>query len=347
MSLRYTPLPQKVEQTNLKKSINLKNHQIRTTKSDHENLLLWMGDNLRSILKQVDQGIIDEMEEIRIRISCPLLLLVNDQEYFIDEKGKSVKPGNAYYVQREDILQAIERMTQSSLYAAEEEMKQGFLTLPGGHRVGITGEALMKDGELKTLKHISALNVRIAREIKGKAKKILPQLLREDGTLHHTLILSPPRAGKTTLLRDLIRTLSDGDLELGMKGQTVGVVDERGELAGMWQGKTTYYLGMRTDILDNCPKRIGISMLVRTMSPRIVAVDELGHHDDVEAVLDAIRTGVSVLSTAHAAQIEEAMSRPTLRSLFQNKVFQRVVILSRRQGPATIESIVDLEKERR
>lgn len=336
MSLRYIPLPEE--------NINAKTNNLKTVPTINEKLSLWMGDNLRSILNQVDNHIFNGIEEIRIRVSCPLLLIGNDQEYFINEKGKRVKPGEAYYVEREDILQTIERMTQSSLYASEEEMKQGYLTLPGGHRVGITGEALIKDGEVKTLKHISALNVRIAREMKGKAKQVLPRLLREDGSLYHTLILSPPRAGKTTLLRDMIRTLSDGDLEMGLKGQTVGVVDERGELAGMWQGNPTYQLGIRTDILDNCPKRIGINMLVRAMSPRIIAMDELGHSDDVEAVMDAIRTGVSILSTAHAAHLDEAYERPILRSLFQNKVFNRVVILSRRQGPATIESIVDLKR---
>jgi stage III sporulation protein AA len=235
-------------------------------------------------------------------------------------------------------------MTQSSLYAAEEEMKHGFLTLPGGHRVGIVGEAVLNNGELQTLKHISGLNVRIAQEIQGRAVQVLPKLIRADGLLYHTLILSPPRAGKTTLLRDLIRNLSDGNPVLNLRGQTVGVVDERGELAGMWQGIPAYNLGCRTDVLDGCPKRMGISILVRSMSPSIIAVDELGHPQDVEAVLDALRTGVSILSTAHASTLEEAMERPSLKELFAFGVFERVIVLSRRQGPGTVETICDLKR---
>ena len=236
-------------------------------------------------------------------------------------------------------------MTQSSLYAAEEEMKQGFITLPGGHRVGITGEAIMKNGDVQTLKHISALNIRLAKAIAGGAELILPKLLTKEGSIYHTLILSPPRGGKTTLLRDLIRNLSDGNHSLRLPGQTVGVVDERRELAGMWQGVPTYNLGCRTDILDGCPKRLGISMLIRSMAPQVVAVDELGHPEDVEAVLDALRTGVKILSTAHASNLVEAYQRSTLRALFELRVFERVVVLSRRKGPGTIEEVIALNQE--
>lgn len=339
MSLRYTLHP-------TQPSFNPKTLGIAQEKKGErevkKNLDRWLGERLAQIILQIPETIFRDLEEIRLRVNRPLLLLGNHKEVFLDSKGRAVLPEQGYRVSQEDIFQALERMTQSSLYAAEEEMKQGFITLPGGHRVGLTGEAIMKNGEIQTLKHISALNIRLAKAIQGKAELILPKLLTKEGSLHHTLILSPPRAGKTTLLRDLIRTLSDGNPTFDLKGQTVGVVDERRELAGMWQGVPAYNLGCRTDILDGCPKRMGISMLIRSMAPQVVAMDELGHPEDVEAVLDALRTGVKILSTAHASNLEEALRRPTLKDLFEIGVFEKVVVLSRRHGPGTVEEIISV-----
>lgn len=355
MSLRYTFHPIKMNPESLptldNKKSTRKNNELnpleakKLQKTDWESISGWFGDRLQEILRKIQGVDFEDIEEIRIRIGKPLLLQGNRKEVFLDSQGQLVPLNFAYKVEREDLIQTLERMTQSSLYAAEEEMKQGYLTLPGGHRVGIVGEALLKNNELQTLKHISGLNVRIAREIKGRVLDVLPMLLNPDGTLYHTLILSPPRAGKTTLLRELIQNLSDGNPDFNWRGQTVGVVDERGELAGMWQGIPSYNLGCRTDVLDSCPKHIGISMLIRAMSPNIVAVDELGHPQDVEAVLDALRTGVSVLSTAHASSLEEALQRPFLKELFAYGVFERVLVLSRKQGPGTIEAIHDIRNK--
>ncbi|AFM01254.1 MULTISPECIES: stage III sporulation protein AA [Desulfitobacterium] len=345
MSLRYTLHSAKPNPELKSKSITFSvNQEKEEEKKSLEDFGRWFGNNLAHIFMQIHAMAFKDMEEIRLRVNRPLLIRGHHKELFIDGQGRVVAAEKGYRVQREDVLQALERMTQSSLYAAEEEMKQGFITLPGGHRVGITGEAIMKNGEVQTLKHISALNIRLAKAVEGRAELILPKLLTKEGALHHTLILSPPRGGKTTLLRDLIRRLSDGSPGLNLPGQTVGVVDERRELAGMWQGIPAYNLGCRTDILDGCPKRMGINMLIRSMAPQVVAVDELGHPEDVEAVLDALRTGVKILSTAHASNMDEALKRPTLRSLFELGVFERVVVLSRRQGPGTVEEIIILEQ---
>lgn len=353
MSLRYTLHPMKadlepeaIQKSKPKAILTAKPtaQEKQLEKRSQESLSRWFGENLARIFLKIHEVAFEEIEEVRLRTDKPLLLIGSHKETFIDSQGRTSPPEMGYRIQREDILQALERMTQSSLYAAEEEMKQGFITLPGGHRVGMTGEAILKNGEIQTLKHISALNIRLAKAVEGKAELILPKLLRSDHSLYHTLILSPPRAGKTTLLRDMIRKLSDGIPALNIRGQTVGVVDERRELAGMWQGSPAYNLGCRTDILDGCPKRMGINMLIRSMSPQVVAVDELGHPEDVEAVLDALRTGVKILSTAHASNLEEALRRPTLRVLFESGVFERVVVLSRRNGPGTIEEIITLNQ---
>lgn len=341
MSLRYSLVSSQDE-----KGVPSLNHSSLSSAPDRIDFMVkWLSDSLREIVKNAKGVPWGEIEEIRLRMAKPLLLLGKEQEYFLDSRGNTVGQNKAYKIQREDLMQTLERMTQSSLYAAEEELRQGFLTLPGGHRVGVTGEAVLKNGILQNLKHISSLNIRLALDISGQAVLILPYLKRPNGSFYHTLILSPPRAGKTTLLRDLIRCLSEGVPGVFARGKTVGVVDERGEIAGMWQGYPTYDLGCRTDILDGCPKASGMSMLIRSMSPQVIAVDELGHPQDVEAVLDALRSGVSVLSTAHAESWEDAKERPVLKALFKNQVFERLVLLSRRKGPGTVESIYDLKNQ--
>ena len=306
----------------------------------------WFGEEIRSIIDNIKAVPFQEVEEIRLRVGQPLMVRTSDMDLFLNQEGGVTSPEKAYVVMREDLVWALERMTHSSLYAAEDDLKQGFLTLPGGNRVGVTGEAVVSRGQIQTLKHVSGLNVRIAREIQGQGLKIMPLLIGADGMFCHTLLISPPRAGKTTLLRDLIRILSNGAPQIGLKGQTVGVVDERGELAGMWQGVPTYNLGYRTDVLDGCPKASGMSMIVRSMAPQVIAMDELGHTDDVTALLDALRTGVRILSTAHASSLEEALDRPTLAHLLEQGVFERLVVLSRKHGPGTIDGVYDLKTGR-
>ena len=305
----------------------------------------WFGEEIRLILTRIKDVGFQEVEELRLRMDQPLLVRTSDKDYFINQEGRVTSPDKAYRVNREDLVSTLERMTHSSVYAAEEDLKQGFLTLPGGNRVGVSGEAVLQHGKIQTMKHVSSLNLRISRSLKGRGLKILPLLLA-DGKVSHTLLISPPRAGKTTLLRELIRLISNGVPQLGLNGQTVGVVDERGELAGMWQGVPTYDLGYRTDVLDGCPKAFGMSMLVRSMAPQVMAMDELGHADDVSALLDALRTGVQILSTAHASSLEEAQNRPVIAQLLSQGVFERLVVLSRQSGPGTIEGVYNLRTGR-
>ena len=306
----------------------------------------WFGEDIRSIIDNIKGVPFQDVEEIRLRVGQPLMVRTSDQDLFLNRDGEVTSPKKAYFAMPEDLACALERMTHSSLYAAEEDLKQGFITLPGGNRVGVTGEAVVVQGQIQTLKHVSGLNVRIAREIKGQGLKIMPLLIGTDGRFCHTLLISPPRAGKTTLLRDLIRLLSNGVPQIGLSGQTVGVVDERGELAGMWQGVPTYNLGYRTDVLDGCPKASGMNIIVRSMAPQVIAMDELGHTDDVTALMDALRTGVRILSTAHASSLEEALNRPTLARLMEQRVFERLIVLSRKHGPGTIEGVYDLKTGR-
>lgn len=304
-------------------------------------LLKWFNERIQNLLVRANLPA-EALEEIRLRANQPLLLRFTGRDIFLNVLGEKVEPSQAYRASPEDLNEILERLTQSSLYAAEEEIRQGFLTLPGGHRVGVTGEAVLLHGRVQTLKHVTALNFRIANEAVASGRELLPYLFSPEGRFYHTLILSRPGAGKTTLLRSLIRLLSDGVPELKLRGQTVGVVDERGELAGMWQGVPAFDLGVRTDILDSCPKAVGMSMLIRAMAPQIVAVDELGLEEDVPAVMEALQCGVSVLSTAHASSLTEARARPSLERLLSMGVFERIILLSHREGPGTVERLEDL-----
>jgi stage III sporulation protein AA len=306
----------------------------------------WFGEPIRTILNKIETVVLQDVEEIRLRVGQPFLLQTSDRDYFVNRNGEISTPENAYFLTKIDLIASLERMTQSSVYAVEEDLRQGFLTLPGGNRVGVTGEAILHRGQLQKLKHISSLNIRLARDVRGYSLELLPKLCKRDGSLYHTLLISPPRAGKTTLLRDLIRAISNGVPSLGFKGQSVGVIDERGELAGMYQGMPTYNLGYRTDVLDGCPKVHGMSMLIRSMAPQVIAMDELGHLDEVAALKDALRTGVRILSTAHASSLEEAKNRPTLAQLLQEGVFERLVVLNRHAGPGTIQGVYDLKTGR-
>lgn len=306
-----------------------------------ERITRWFGERTAGILLKSFSWLkgLDNVEEIRLRINQPLIIRTANREFFLTATGRNGSRENCYIVKRDDLIETLEKMTNSSLYAAEEELRQGFLTLPGGHRVGITGETLVEYGKIRTLRNISALNIRIANAQNTDIAKLLPLLLDKQNLLYHTLLVSPPRAGKTTLLRQLIKSISDGLAEIRLEGMTVGVVDERSEIAGMWQGIPSFDLGCRTDILDRCPKAQGITMLIRSMSPTVVAVDELGSPDDAKSIRDAVRCGVRILATAHASSLEELAKRTYLQELVENKTFERIVILSRANGPGTIETV--------
>ena len=224
----------------------------------------------------------EQLQEIRMRVDTPLFLWYGNREYGVTKGGQLGQAGREGLrrISERELRETVECMGNYSLYAFEDEIRQGFLTVRGGHRVGLAGKAVMENGNLKTLKYISALNVRFAHQIKGCGEKVLPFLFEEE-RLCHSLLISPPRGGKTTLLRDLVRLLSDGTGTV--PGRNVGVVDERGEIGACYQGIPQNDLGARTDVLDCCPKALGMMMLIRSMAPQVVAVDEIGSREDLVA----------------------------------------------------------------
>ena len=271
------------------------------------------------------------LQEIRLRAGRPVILYASGKEYFLNSGGTLTEHREeAVCMDRQGLEAVLKNICQDSFYAFEDELKQGFLTVAGGHRVGISGQAVLDErGRIRTIKNIAFVNIRIARQVKNAADGVLPLVYRR-GEFLNTLILAPPGCGKTTLLRELIRQVSDGNA-FG-KGQTVGVVDERSELAGSFLGVPQNDLGIRTDVLDACPKTEGMLLLLRAMSPGVIAIDELGSRAEMEALYRAAACGCGILATAHGHTLDDVERRFDIGVSELKKIFQVVLCLQRKSG---------------
>ncbi len=261
-------------------------------------------------------------EEVRLRVGCPLMLTMPEGERELDRSP---------ILTAEDLYTTLEIATQASLHAEMERIRQGFLTVKGGHRIGLCGSAVIKNGEIYSLRDISSLNLRIARHVVGIGDRILAQLY-SGGHIPSVLILAPPGAGKTTLLRDLIRSISSGYCGCPMR---VGVVDERGEVGAVYQGVPQFDLGPHTDIMDGCSKADGAMMLLRGMNPQVLAMDEITAPGDIDALEHAAGCGVTLLATAHGSGVEDLRRRPLYARLMKRNIFQKLLIIEQRNGMRT------------
>ena len=244
----------------------------------------------------------------------------------------------AYLVTRDALKETLDYMSSYSLYAFEEEIRQGFITIQGGHRIGIAGKIITDGHGIRSMKFISFINVRLSHQVKGCAGTVLPYLYDRD-MIFHTLIVSPPRCGKTTLLRDIIRQVSNGSREHA--GLTIGVIDERSEIGACYQGIPQNELGIRTDILDGCPKAEGMIMLIRSMGPQVIAVDEIGTPEDVHAIEYAMHCGCKMLATVHAESMEELRKKPLFNRMIGEGRFERYILLGNNAHVGQIEGIFD------
>lgn len=299
-----------------------------------ENVLEILPDDISKEIRNINSS--SGITEIRLRVGKKGVISLSGTELHLSK-----------IIHLEDLLEILVNISKNSIYAIQNEINNGFVVIKGGHRIGICGEVVMQDGNIKNIKNISSMNIRIARQLLGCADKIMPYILNEN-RIKNTLIVSPPGCGKTTILRDAIRQISNGVRTLGFNGCNVGLVDERGEIASVSYGISNLDVGNRTDILSNIPKNKGMEMLVRSMGVSVVATDEVGSENDIESIRYASLSGVNMIFTMHGTSYYDIARKKGIRELIDEDIFDRIIILSNRKGPGTIEtiqSVSDFKKE--
>ncbi len=297
---------------------------------------------IREVIQKININELNNLEEIRLRAGKPLMVFYKKNDWFVTGNGRLTRSlSEAYLVEQREIIKTLELMSENSIYAYQDEIKSGYITLRGGHRIGLSGKVVLQEGKIRNIKDFNGLNIRIAKEIRGCAKNIIKYIIKNSSDIYNTLIVGPPQCGKTTILRDLSRMLSSGEQEYDFNGMKVGIVDERSEIAACCKGVPQNDVGYRTDVMDGCPKVLGMEMLLRSMSPGIIITDELGTHGDRDAVLKVLNSGIKIIASAHGYNITELKMREELLSLIKSAAFERYIVLSSRNGPGTLEEVVD------
>ncbi len=277
-----------------------------------QEIFLYFPFKAREELSKFDSN---SLEEIRIRNNRPIFLKIGQDE---------VRTG--YTIHTEEILEILQKICDNSIYTYQNQICNGYITIKGGHRIGITGNVVIKDGQVTNISHIYSLNFRIARQVLDCSNYVLPYVINKN-SIFNTILVSPPGRGKTTILRDMVRKLSNGITEYHFKGINVAVADERGEIAAMYKGVPQNDIGERTDVLDNIPKALGMKMLVRSMNPKVIVADEIGTKEDVEAIRYAICSGVKGIFTAHGDSIDDIIRNPILSELYRENLFERIIFI--------------------
>ena len=287
-----------------------------------DGILRYFPQKVQELIKNnINDEELEMLEEIRVRNNLPLILKIGQAEKVIDHK-----------ITTEDINYMFQKICENSIYSYQKQIANGFITVQGGNRVGIVGTAVL-DGNDKVINfnYISGLNFRISRQIIGCSNQIVDEIFNGCGGIYNTLIISKPGIGKTTLLRDIVRNISNG-MPNKFQGMNVAVIDERGEISATYKGIMQNDLGIRTDVINDIPKYIGMKMAIRSMAPKVIVADEIGNKRDSEAIKYAMCCGVKGIFTAHGASLEELEKNPEISDLLKNKIFEKIICIKDREG---------------
>lgn len=283
-----------------------------------EKILKYFPIKLENILKQEIGEKYNILEEIRIRVGKPIVLKFNNYEKIV-----------RYQVNRDEILNILQSVCENSIYSYQKQIAEGFVTINGGHRVGISGSCVIENEKVININYINSLNFRISRQILGCSNNILKHILNlEENSVYNTLIVSPPGAGKTTLLRDIVRQVSSGIRSLKFKGIDVGIVDERSEIASLYKGVPQNDIGIKSDVIENVSKSIGIRMLVRSIAPKVIVADEIGGFEDIDVINYAMCSGCKGIFSAHGSNFDDIYLNPVLKKLINSHLFETIIFLN-------------------
>lgn len=281
------------------------------------NILKYFPEKIRNIIKEETKDMYDSLEEIRVRVDKPIILKFSNLEKIV-----------RYKVSPDEILNILQLVCENSIYSYQNQIANGFVTISGGHRVGISGSCVIEKGKVININYINSLNFRISRQVIGCSENLLKYILNlKENTVYNTLIVSPPGSGKTTVLRDIVRQISYGIKEMNFKGINVGVVDERSEIASLYKGSPQNDIGINTDVVENVPKNIGMKMLIRSMAPKVIVADEIGSFEDVEIINYAMCSGCKGIFTAHGSNFDDIYLNPVLKNLINSHIFETVIFL--------------------
>ena len=261
----------------------------------------------------------EDITEIRLRVDKLLKVYMGNKEKTLD-----------ITVTKQDLVRVLSNISSNSIYSVQNDINKGFVTIEGGNRIGIAGEVVIVDGRIKNIKDISSMNIRVAKEYIGVSAKVIEDIIC-NGKINNTIIVSPPGLGKTTLLRDIARVLSE-------TGHNVSIIDERGEIAAMWQGRPTLNIGDRTDVISFVDKALGMQMAVRSLNPDVVCTDEIGNKADAEAIKYLCKCGVSFVTTMHGDSLKDVMSSD-MKEIIQGGYLDNVIILSNKEGIGSIDKV--------
>lgn len=294
-----------------------------------DNITKYLPNRVAIELLRLSDEIKLSANEIRIRCQKPIVVMMPESYIF---------PDKDHVLTQNDISEIFQKLCEYSVYSYQTELSQGFITLPGGHRVGICGTASLDKNGNRTVKYISSINIRIASEYIGCARELVNKIFPEN--ICGTLIVGPPCCGKTTILRDIALNFSS---ESRMK--KVVIVDERGEIAAIYRGIPQNTVGLFCDVLNGYPKGEGILIALRTLSPDVIICDEIGSEEDAKALCEGVNAGVAVISSVHACNAEELYTRNSCKRLLETGAFKKIVFLKGGKYRGMVENIIEVQEK--